>query len=96
MSVAQLGYNFAMATNAVVRSRIRADVKEKATAVLEEMGLTVSDVVRIVLTRVANEEALPFDLTPNRITRESMRKSARGIGVREAKDAEEMFRKLGI
>ena len=85
-----------MATNAVVRSRIRADVKEKATAVLEEMGLTVSDVVRIVLTRVANEEALPFDLTPNKATRESMRKSARGIDVREAKDAEEMFRKLGI
>lgn len=91
-----MGYNLDMATNAVVRSRIRADVKEKATAVLEEMGLTVSDVVRIVLTRVANEEALPFELTPNKATRESMRKSARGIDVREARDAEEMFRKLGI
>jgi addiction module RelB/DinJ family antitoxin len=62
--VAQLGYNLGMATNAVVRSRINADVKEKATAVLEEMGLTVSDVMRIVLTRVANENALPFDLKP--------------------------------
>lgn len=96
MSVAQLGYNFAMATNAVVRSRIRADVKEKAAAVLEGMGLTVSDVVRIVLTRVANEKALPFDLTPNKATRESMRKSAQGIDVHQAKDAEDLFRKLGI
>lgn len=91
-----MGYNLTLATNSVVRSRIRADVKEKATAVLEEMGLTVSDVVRIVLTRVANEEALPFDLTPNKTTRESMRKSARGIDVREARNAEDMFRKLGI
>jgi DNA-damage-inducible protein J len=96
VSVAQLGYNESMTTNAVVRSRIRADVKEKAAAVLEDMGLTVSDVVRIVLTRVANEKVLPFDLTPNRVTQESMRKSAQGIDVREAKDAEDLFRKLDI
>ncbi len=47
-----------MATN---RSRISAEVKDKATAVLGEMGLAVSDVVRIVLTSVAREEAPPFD-----------------------------------
>jgi len=85
-----------MATNAVVRSRISADVKEKATAVLEEMGLTVSDVVRIVLTRVAKENALPFDLKPNKITRETMRKTAHGEEVHHAKDAADLFNKLGI
>ncbi|MFZ0340403.1 MAG: type II toxin-antitoxin system RelB/DinJ family antitoxin [Terracidiphilus sp.] len=85
-----------MAANAFVRSRIRADVKEKAAAVLEDMGLTVSDVVRIVLTRVANEEALPFDLKPNKLTRETMRKTARGLEVHQAKDAAELFEKLGI
>lgn len=74
-----MGYNSRMATNAVVRSRISADVKEKATAVLEEMGLTVSDVMRIVLTRVANERALPFELKPNKLTREAMRKTAKGL-----------------
>ncbi|MEA2850375.1 MAG: DNA protein [Rhodospirillaceae bacterium] len=31
-----------MASNALVQTRIDADVKEKATAVLENMGLTVS------------------------------------------------------
>ncbi len=85
-----------MAANAVVRSRIRADVKEKAAAVLEDMGLTVSDVVRIVLTRVANEETLPFELKPNKLTRETMRKTARGIEVHKAKDAADLFKKLGI
>lgn len=85
-----------MATNAVVRSRISADVKEKATAVLEEMGLTVSDVMRIVLTRVANEKALPFDLKPNKLTQETMRKSAKGVDVHQAKDAADLFHKLGI
>jgi DNA-damage-inducible protein J len=44
----------AMASNALAQTRIDADVKEKATAVLESMGLTVSDAVRILLTRTAN------------------------------------------
>ena len=85
-----------MATNAVVRSRISADVKERASAVLEEMGLSVSDVMRIVLTRVANEKALPFDLKPNKLTRETMRKTAKDVEVHQAKDAADLFRKLGI
>ena len=42
-----------MASNALVQTRIDADVKERATAVLENMGLTVSDAVRILLTRTA-------------------------------------------
>jgi DNA-damage-inducible protein J len=91
-----MGYNTCMAANAVVRSRIDADVKEKATAVLEEMGLTVSDVMRIVLTRVAKENALPFDLKPNKLTRETIRKTARGAEVHQAKDAADLFHKLGI
>jgi DNA-damage-inducible protein J len=85
-----------MATNTVVRSRISVEVKEKASAVLEQMGLTVSDVMRIVLTRVANDEALPFDLKPNKLTRETMRSTARGLEVHEAKDAADLFDHLGI
>ncbi|MGY3440827.1 DNA-damage-inducible protein J [Bradyrhizobium sp. USDA 4473] len=55
----------AMASNALVQTRIDADVKEKATAVLENMGLTVSDAVRILLTRTANEGMLPLELVSN-------------------------------
>ncbi|RJG03583.1 type II toxin-antitoxin system RelB/DinJ family antitoxin [Noviherbaspirillum sedimenti] len=49
-----------MTANALVQARIDPAVKDRATAVLENMGLTVSDAVRILLTRVANEGALPF------------------------------------
>jgi len=91
-----MSYNLTMATNAVVRSRISAEVKEKASAVLEGMGLTVSDVMRIVLTRVANENALPFDLKPNKLTRDTMRKTARGEDVHQAKNAADLYNKLGI
>jgi DNA-damage-inducible protein J len=49
-----------MPANALVQTRIDAKVKARAAAVLGEMGMTVSDAVRILLTRTANEGALPF------------------------------------
>jgi DNA-damage-inducible protein J len=56
---------FVMAAKALVQTRIDADVKEQATVVLENMGLTVSDAVRILLTRTAKEGALPMELLTN-------------------------------
>ncbi|MBB5574489.1 MULTISPECIES: type II toxin-antitoxin system RelB/DinJ family antitoxin [Rhizobium] len=50
-----------MARNALVQMRIDAEIMERATAVLEGAGLTVSDAIRILLTRTANEGALPLD-----------------------------------
>ena len=91
-----MGYNLDMAENAVVRSRINVVVKDQATAVLETMGLSVSDVMRILLTRIAKDKAIPFDLNPNKLTRETLRKSARGEEVHRAKDAKDLFEKLGI
>ena len=52
-----------MAANALLHTRIDAEIKERATAVLDNIGLSVSDVMRIVLTRVAKEGALPAGLT---------------------------------
>lgn len=51
-----------MSSTALVQTRIDPDIKERAAAVLETMGLTVSDAVRILLTRTANEGALPLEL----------------------------------
>ncbi len=51
-----------MAANALVQTRIDSAVKERAAAVLDQLGLSVSDAVRILLTRTANEGALPFTL----------------------------------
>jgi DNA-damage-inducible protein J len=57
-----------MPANALVQTRIDAKVKAKAAAVLEELGMTVSDAVRILLTRTANEGALPFPVAPGGAT----------------------------
>lgn len=43
------------------------------------MGLTVSDAFRMLLTRVAREQALPFEpLVPNATTLEAMKEARRG------------------
>ncbi len=68
-----------MASNALVQTRINGDVKDEAAAVLATMGLTVSDAVRLLLTRVAHDKALPFEpLTPNAETVAAMREARAG------------------
>jgi DNA-damage-inducible protein J len=50
------------ANNALVQTRVDPVVKDRASAVLEGLGLTISDAVRMLLTRIANEGALPLEL----------------------------------
>jgi DNA-damage-inducible protein J len=68
-----------MAANALVQTRINGAVKDEAAAVLATMGLTVSDAVRFMLTRVAHDKALPFEpLRPNAVTIAAMESIHRG------------------
>ncbi|MGV1953273.1 type II toxin-antitoxin system RelB/DinJ family antitoxin [Agrobacterium vitis] len=68
-----------MAANQLVRVRIDGEIKAEATVVLAAMGLTVSDAVRLLLTRVAQEKALPFEpLIPNETTIAAMREVRAG------------------
>ncbi len=70
-----------MASDTVVRARIDGQVKEKAAKVLAEMGLSVSDAIRLLLVRVAAEKALPFEIkVPNAETRAAMAELERGAG----------------
>ena len=68
-----------MAANALVQIRIDGTVKREAAAVLAAMGLTVSDAVRLMLTRVAHDKALPFEpLVPNEATIAAMTEARAG------------------
>ncbi len=52
-----------MPETALVQTRIDPALKERAVTVLDNIRLTVSDAVRILLTRIANDGALPFPLS---------------------------------
>ena len=49
-----------------VRARIDSGTKERAADALEAMGLSISDAIRLLMLRIADERRLPFEIkVPN-------------------------------
>lgn len=65
-----------MAATTMVHVRVDEGIKNQATETLASMGLTVSDAVRVFLTRVVTEQQLPFALQAPK--RQHARRDARG------------------
>ena len=86
------------ARTTMLHVRIRADVKAEAEAVLDELGITPSDAIRVFYKQVALRRGLPFDvLIPNEETQQILRDADAGKGLLGPfKDTDEMFRELGI
>ena len=85
-----------MKTDAVVRARIDSDTKARAAEALHAMGLTLSDAIRLLLLRVADEKRLPFAAqAPNTTTVEAMKELEEGKG-RRFDSVEALFRDLGV
>jgi DNA-damage-inducible protein J len=83
-----------MPATATVHVRVDEKVKQKAAKTLAAMGMSVSDVVRILLMRVAAEKALPFELrVPNRKTLAAIKAGERGQ-VSRASNVEAMMAEL--
>ena len=73
--------NIAQTQNSIVRARIDTSVKERAADALADMGLSLSDAIRLLLVRVADERRLPFEVkVPNTITREAIAELEAGKG----------------
>lgn len=67
--------------NALVQARINKEVKVNAAHVLSSVGLSVSDAIRLLLTKIVNEEAVPFELiTPNKQTMAAINELESGKG----------------
>jgi DNA-damage-inducible protein J len=71
-----------------VRARIDTATKDRAAAALEAMGLSISDAIRLLMVRVADERRLPFEIrVPNATTRKAIAdlESGKGKRVRSVK-----------
>ena len=77
---------FAIGTaDTYVRARIDTATKERATEALEAMGLSVSDAIRLLMRRIADERSLPFEVrVPNASTRKAIAELETGKGKRFA------------
>ena len=68
-----------------VRARIDTQTKQRAADALEAMGLSLSDAIRLLMVRVADERKLPFTVkAPSRTTRQAIAELEAGKGKRFA------------
>jgi DNA-damage-inducible protein J len=67
-----------MAVTTMLHVRVDDQMKAQATQALAAMGLTLSDAVRMLLTRVVADQAFPLELkVPNAQTLAAMEESRR-------------------
>jgi len=84
-----------MPQNQLVQARVDGEVKAQATAALAEMGLTVSDAIRILLTKVAREKTIPLELfTPNETTLAAMEEARNYSDLPRVHSVKELFEEL--
>jgi DNA-damage-inducible protein J len=80
----------------MVHVRVDEKIKKNASATLSKMGISVSDAVRMMLVRVAEEKALPFEVrVPNATTVKAMQSADRKKG-RRFRSANALLNDLGI
>lgn len=83
-----------MATTTMIHVRLEDSLKKDATTALEAMGLSLSDAIRVFLTRVAAEQRIPFTLqVPNAETRQAM-EEARAISKARFDNQQDLFNAL--
>lgn len=64
-----------------VRARIDSGTKARANDALEAMGLSISDAIRLLMLRIADEHRLPFEIkVPNAKTRKAIAELEAGKG----------------
>ncbi|MCL1940513.1 MAG: type II toxin-antitoxin system RelB/DinJ family antitoxin [Synergistaceae bacterium] len=64
----------------IVQTRIDPEIKEEAAAALKNMGLSLSDAVRLMLVKTAKEKTLPFEIwKPNAETISAIEEAKAGL-----------------
>ena len=82
----------------MIRARVEPKLKSDAETILESLGMTASDAIRVFYKQIVLRKGLPFDvMIPNAETRKKLaeyKKNPRGGTT--YKDAKEMRKKLGL
>jgi DNA-damage-inducible protein J len=77
---------------AVVHARIEPQVKRQAEGVLNSLGISPTEAIRIFYRQITLRHGLPFAVAvPNECTAETLKKSRRGEEVQEFTSLDAMF-----
>lgn len=77
---------------AVVHARLEPQMKRKAEGVLNRLGISPTEAIRIFYRQISLRNGLPFAVAiPNQRTASTLEKSRKGEGVTEFDSLEDMF-----
>jgi len=79
------------------QTSIEAGTVKKAQAVLQRLGLSPEQAVTLFFEQIVLQQNLPFSFNnPNEETLQAFKDSEQGFNSVECKDAEDLFKRLGI
>jgi DNA-damage-inducible protein J len=82
---------------ATVRARIEPKLKHDVEHVFSELGLSFSEAIELFLRQVRLTQGIPFAIRiPNKTTLKTFEDTDKGKNLIRYKNAQEMFKKLGI
>lgn len=77
---------------AAVHSRIQPEIKEQAEEILQRLGLSPTEAIRMFYTQITLRKGLPFDVAiPNDQTIKALEDSRSGRNLERFNSAEELF-----
>jgi len=84
-----------VAKTGMIRARVSADLKLEAESILNQIGLSASNAIRMFYRQIILCNGLPFPARiPNATTRKTLRDAEAGKNLTRSADADDMFRKL--
>jgi len=88
---------YAMSKSAMIRARTEPKLKKEVEVIFDALGLTYSEAINLFFQQVKLHDGLPFEVRiPNAQTRKAIEDTKKGKGVTSCKNADDMFKKLGI
>jgi len=86
-----------MSKTTTVRARIEPVLKDRAESVFHRLGMSATQAITIFYRQVELRGGLPFDVAiPTAATKRTLESTDAGRDLVICKDADDMFRKLGI
>jgi DNA-damage-inducible protein J len=85
------------AQSGMIRARIAPGLKAEAERILDQIGLSSSDAIRMFYKQITMRNGLPFEARiPNATTRKALRDAEAGKNLTRYADADDLFRKLDL
>ena len=77
---------------AAVHSRIQPEIKEQADGILQRLGLSPTEAIRMFYMQITLRNGLPFDVAiPNDVTIKALEESRNGRNLERFDSTEELF-----